>query len=48
MLVRTMYVVREDEGDLEAMVMCSVPSEEPFTLLVRSTDGTAMGKQIMV
>ena len=46
MLVRTMYVVREDVGNLEVMVMCNVPSEDSFTLLVRSTDGTAMGKQM--
>ena len=47
MLVRTMHEVREYEGDLDVMVMCSVPSEDPFTLLVRSTDGTALGKQTM-
>ena len=48
MLVHTMHEVRENEGDLNVTVMCSVPSEDPFTLLVRSTDGTAIGKQIMV
>ena len=48
MLVRTMHEVREDEGGLNVTVMCSVPSEDLFTLLVRSTDGTAIGKQIMI
>ena len=48
MLVRTMHEVSENVGDFEVMVMCSVPSEDPFTLLVRSTDGKAAGKQMMV
>ena len=46
MLVRTMHEVREDMGPLVAMVMCSVPSDEPFTLIVQTSDGTAVGEQI--
>ena len=45
MLVRTMHEVREDMGPLVAMVMCSVPSDEPFTLIVQTSDGTAVGEQ---
>ena len=46
MLVRTMHVVAENMGPLEVMVMCSHPSKHPFTLVVRSSDGTAVGKQM--
>ena len=46
MLVRTMHEVREDMGPLVAMVMCSVPSDEPFTLIVQTSDGTAIGEQM--
>ena len=46
MLVRTMHEVREDMGPLVAMVMCSVPSDEPFTLIVQTSDGTAVGEQM--
>ena len=46
MLVRTMHEVREDMGPLVAMVMCSVPSEDPFTLIVQTSDGTAVGEQM--
>ena len=46
MLVRTMHEVSEDMGQLVAMVMCSVPSDEPFTLIVQTSDGTAVGEQI--
>ena len=45
MLVRTMHEVREDMGPLVAMVMCSVPSDEPFTLIVQTSDGTAVDGQ---
>ena len=45
MLVRTMHEVREDMGPLVAMVVCSVPSEDPFTLIVQTSDGTAVGEQ---
>ena len=44
MLVRTMHVASEDVGELEVMVMCSVPSEDDFTLIVHTSDGTAVGK----
>ena len=46
MLVRTMHEVREDMGPLVAMVMCSVPSEDPFTLIVQTRNGTAVGEQM--
>ena len=46
MLVRTMHEVREDMGPLVPMVMCSVPSDEPFTLIVQTSDGTAVGEQM--
>ena len=46
MLVRTMHEVREDMGPLVVMVMCSVRSEDPFTLIVQTSDGTAVGKQM--
>ena len=46
MLVCTMHEAREDMGPLEAMVMCSVPSDEPFTLIVQTSDGTAVGEQM--
>ena len=46
MLVHTMHEVREDMGPLVAMVMCSVPSDEPFTLIVQTSDGTAVGEQM--
>ena len=46
MLVRTMHEVREDMGPLEAMVMCSSPSDESFPLIVQTSDGTAVGEQI--
>ena len=46
MLVRTIHEVREDMGPLVAMVMCSVPSDEPFTLIVQTSDGTAVGEQM--
>ena len=46
MLVRTMHVVAENMGPLEVMVMCSHPSKHPFTLVVRSSDGTAVGEQM--
>ncbi len=45
MLVRTMHEVREDMGPLVAMVMCSVPSDEHFTLMVQTRNGTAVGEQ---
>ena len=44
MLVRTTHEVREDMGPLVVTVMCSVPSEDPFTLIVRTSDGTAVGE----
>ena len=44
MLVRTMHEVREDMGPLVAMVMCTVPSDEPFTLIVQTSDGTTEGE----
>ena len=44
MLVRTMHEVREDMGPLVAEVMCSIPSEDPFTLIVHTSDGTAVGE----
>ena len=47
MLVRTMYEVREDMGPLVARVMCSVPLDEPFTLMVQTRNGTAVGEQIV-
>ena len=46
MLVRTIHEVREDMGPLVAMVMCSIPSDESFTLIVQTSDGTAVGKQM--
>ena len=46
MLVRTMHVVAENMGPLEVMVTCSHPSKHPFTLVVRSSDGTTVGKQM--
>ena len=46
MLVRTMHEVREDMGPLVAMVMCSVPSDEPFTLILQTRNGTAVGEQM--
>ena len=46
MLVRTMHEVREDMGPLVVTVMCSVPSEDPFTLIVQTSDGTAVGEQM--
>ena len=46
MLVGTMHEVREDMGPLVAMVMCSVPSDEPFALIVQTSDGTAVGEQM--
>ena len=46
MLVRTMHEVREDMGPLVAMVMCGVPSDEPFTLIVQTSDGSAVGEQM--
>ena len=46
MLVRTMHEVREDMGPLVPMVMCSIPSEDPFTLIVQTSDGTAVGEQM--
>ena len=48
MLVRTMHEVSEDMGPLAAMVMCSVPSDEYFTLIVQTSDGTAVGEQMNV
>ena len=48
MLVRTKHEVREDMGPLVVTVMCSTPSEDPFTLIVRSSNGTALGKQMNV
>ena len=47
MLMRTMHVLVENMGPLEVMVMCSHPSKHPFTLVVRSSDGTAVGKQMI-
>ena len=46
MLVRTMHVLVENMGPLDVMVMCSHPSKHPFTLVVLSSDGTAVGKQM--
>ena len=46
MLVRTMHEVKEDMGPLVAMVMCSVPSDEPFTLIVQTRNGSAVGEQM--
>ena len=46
MLVRTMHEVREGMGPLVVEVMCSIPSEDPFTLIVHTSDGTAVGEQI--
>ena len=46
MLVRTLHVVREDVGLLVVTVMCSSPSDEPFTLIVQTSDGTAVGEQM--
>ena len=46
MLVCTMHEVREDMGPLVVTVMCSVPSDEPFTLIVQTSDGTAVGEQM--
>ena len=46
MLVRTMHVVAENMGPLEVMIMCSHPSKHPFTLVVRPSDGIAVGKQM--
>ena len=46
MLVRTMHEVREDMGPLVVTVMCSVPSDESFTLNVQTSDGTAVGEQM--
>ena len=46
MLMRTMHVLVENMGPLEVMVMCSHPSKHPFTLVVHSSDGTAVGKQM--
>ena len=46
MLVRTMHEVREDMGPLVAVVMYSVPSDEPFTLIVQTRNGTAVGEQM--
>ena len=37
------HFVREDEEELEVMVMCSVPSEDPFTLVVHPKSDTAIG-----
>ena len=48
MLVRTTHEVREDMGPLVVTVMCSVPSEDPFTLIVRTSDGSAVGEQMSV
>ncbi len=48
MLVRTMHEVGEEMGPLVAMVMCSVPSDESFTLIVQTSDGTAVGEQMNV
>ena len=48
MLVRTMHEVREDMGPLVVMVMCSIPSEDPFTLIVRTSNGSAVGEQMSV
>ena len=46
MLVHTMHEVREDMGPLVVTVMCSVPSDEPFTLIVQTSDGSAVGEQL--
>ena len=46
MLVRTMHVVREDVELLVVTVMCSSPSDEPFTLIVQTSDGSAVGEQM--
>ena len=48
MLVRTTHEVREDMGPLVVAVMCSTPSEDPFTLIVHTSDGTAVGEQMNV
>ena len=44
--MHTMHEVREDMGSLVVTVMCNVPSQYPFTLIVRTSDGTAVGEQI--
>ena len=46
MLVRTTHEVREDMGPLVVTVMCSIPSDDPFTLIVRTSDGSAVGEQM--
>ena len=46
MLVLTMHEVREDMGPLVAVVMCNVPSDEPFTLIAQTRNGTAVGEQM--
>ena len=48
MLMRTTHEVREDMGPLVVTVMCNTPSEDPFTLIVHTSDGTAVGEQMSV
>ena len=44
--MHTIHEVREDMGSLVVTVMCNVPSQYPFTLIVRTSDGTAVGEPI--
>ena len=46
--MRTTHEVREDMGPLVVTVMCNTPSEDPFTLIVRTSDGSAVGEQMNV
>ena len=48
MFMRTTYEVREDMGPLVVTVMCSTPSKDPFTLIVHTSDGSAVGEQMSV
>ena len=48
MLLHTMHEVREDMGPLVVTVMCSIPSEDPFTLIAHTSDGSAVGEQMNV
>ena len=48
MLVRTMHEVREDMGPLVVRVMCNSPSEDPFTLIAHTSNGSAVGEQMNV
>ena len=48
MLMHNMHEVREDMGPLVVTVMCSIPSEDPFTLIVSTSNGSAVGEQMSV